>query len=167
MTPKQGALALDRIAARIRRNVTKALAASAKEGVVIARDLSDGPFGLKELALMGHPYAQRHAIAAHRRGTTWSQWAASKWGGMSVAKDYMINVQTGKFRAAWTVDPPHSAFAGDMRAATVNRSFVAKFLKMGTSRMIRRPIGRATAERLQPTAVKNVRQAIRNAIRGH
>lgn len=159
MTPAQAAARLNRIANSLPRCVTRALVTSSKQGVELAKVYSSGPYSLLQLARLGHPYAKRHVAKAAAMGITRRQLVGSAF------MDYMINKQTGRFLATWRTEPPSSAFNGTMRARVVNDAPEAKYLKYGTRFMIQRPIGAKVAHLLQPIAVDNVRQAVREALR--
>jgi len=156
MTPSQAAARINRIANALQRRCVTALSTSAKQGVIIARDLSKGPYSQAVLTAMGHPYARRHGMTRRRRIEVF---------GSTVGREYIINKQAGAFLANWHTGGPSSAFSGAMMAQVINDDKVAKYLKFGTRFMIQRPIGPTVASLLRPIANDNVRQAVRRAVR--
>ena len=129
----------------LRREIKKSESQSATFGVKIAKTLSSGPFSQMQLNAMDNPYAVRHGTA-------------------QIAPD-VINVQTGKFRAAWkrevndwTGSPPDA-----LLTKVINTSGVAKYM-LGTKRMLPRPVDALTAKILEPVRMLNLGDALERAL---
>ena len=165
MTPAQAAARINRIADALAKRVKDAATLSAKQGMHIGKEFSQGPYKQWYLTYVDHPYARRHYAGALDRGAGGRHFAFRKWGSFIIANEYIINVQTGKFLAAWKFEPARSNMEGGLLAFAYNDDDKAKFLKKGTRLMVRRPIEEETAKQLRPVAIDNVRQAVRRAMK--
>lgn len=147
MTPQQGAAKLRLKATAVRKELTSALNDAAQVGVKLGRDNSSGPFSQAQLSAVGHPYSKRRPNPAYTPG--------------------IINVQTGRFKAAWkTIRAVR--YSGGLRSRVVNRSPEAGFLtgfQRSASRMIRRPVDSQTMIDLFPYFLKRMQSAIGKAVK--
>jgi hypothetical protein len=109
---------------------------AAGETLTILRELSSGPYSSARLRQMGHPY---------------------RIGGTPPMDPAIINAQTGKFRAAWRVDPPRKRADG-LSTRIVNTQPYAVYLLSGTGKMIARPILGRMREKLRPIRQRIWRQ---------
>jgi hypothetical protein len=109
---------------------------AAEETLKVLRELSSGPYSSARLREMGHPY---------------------RLGGSPPADPAVINAQSGKFRAAWVVQPPRKKADG-LSTRIVNTAPYAVYLLSGTDRMIARPILARMREKLRPIRQRIWRQ---------
>lgn len=137
---------LDRFERALARNLTRAANATAKEGVKIGRQDSQGRLKVPQLARLGHPYANVYT------------------GGVTV-DDAIINKQSGGFLAGWT-HRPASLSGGVVRAAVANASYPAQFLarRQGTKYARPRPIAARVRARLREVARFEAARAIRRSV---
>lgn len=109
----------------------------------VAQSLSSGPLSSAALRKMGHPYAV-HFLP-----------------GQAGMPDYIINVQSGQFRAAWKVRIQKTA-----RGWTItlyNPSPHARFMQ-GTARMRVRAILEEVQRRTAPQLSREARKVVRAAL---
>lgn len=97
--------------------------------------LSSGPFSLRQLRRMGHPYARRH-------------------GSIQGVNPFVVNAQTGAFRAAWQMRGPF-AFAGGFGAEVRNDDPKADWIGGGTRLMLGRDVT-GELERRTEAAIERV-----------
>jgi len=145
MTPAQLAAWCRQAAGRLPPAVRRAEQESLAEGVNLARQYSMGPYSLRMLARMGHPYARRRPRPPMHPG--------------------IINLQSGAFIGAWRVEM-QQAQAGGLRTAAVNMADYSGFLDTGTRLMIRRPLVSLVRHNLQPARRRRLSAAIARALRG-
>jgi hypothetical protein len=142
-TPKQAEALLRRRAEQVDRAVRAAERENLRDALTIAQRLSSGPFAAAALRLMGHPYATRSPRPP--------------------VDPSIINVQTGRFRAAWTATGPFTS-RGGLVSRLVNRSPYAVLLMAGTARMIARPIREAIQRRVRGLRYRRLRDAVTRAL---
>lgn len=144
-SPQQIALLLRRQAHAFERAIREAEAQAAAAALAEAQKLSSAPYSTAELRRMGHPYATR----APRPPGDAAQ----------------INVQTGRFRAAWRIVGPRKTKSG-LSTRLVNDSPEAKLLLSGTRYMIARPILTRVRQRIAALRARLHRQAVKQVFRG-
>jgi hypothetical protein len=144
-SPQQIALLLRRKALQFEQAVRQAEKEAAAEALRIARELSSGPYSSAALRRMGHPYARRRPRPP---------------GDVAI-----VNVQTGRFLAAWRVSGPRKTGSG-LSTRLVNNSPQARLLLGGTKVMIARPIIKRIGERVAAKRRRLHQQAMRRALKG-
>lgn len=130
------------LSGRIKLAQRDALRRTAADGLETAQRVSSGPFSLRRLRQMGHPYAKRDPRPPLHPG--------------------VINVQSGKFRRRWFA----RVNASKGEASVINQSETAKFLKGGTKRMIARPADQLILDNMQGKLAKHTKAALRKALTG-
>lgn len=123
----------------VRNNLTRLL----REGKATAQQMSSGPYSQAQLTRMGHPYARRRPrppLAA-----------------------YIINIQSGRFRAGWRVQGPREE-SGNLVGRIMNAVPYGAFLDAGTRLMIARPIVQAITKHLQGYALAVMRRTVKDAL---
>lgn len=142
---QQAAAALRQKARAIEQRAREAERASGRDALNAARAYSSGPLRQTQIAVMGHPYARR--------------WPRPPF---SAA---IINVQTGRFRAAWRLRGPEAGGTG-IRTVITNTAPEARFLtERGTKLMIGRPIVRAIAQTLRRVRERRLAAATRAGLK--
>lgn len=149
MTPEEFKVAMHKKADAIERNLKVAENASATQALQIFTTLSSGPYSLRQLALMGHPYAQRQA-EGHIRLVT----------GLDPS---VINVQTGQFRSSWIVIRCHDV-NGNLVTKIINTSPDAKWM-LGTKKMKARRIDSRVAKAIKVQRNHWVRIALKQGLK--
>lgn len=146
-TPAQAAGILRQGARNLERNLLRAEAESAAEGVLIAKLLSSGPYPQSVLTAMGHPYARRRPRPP--------------------MPPYIINRQTtaagaASFFSAWRWDGPEKK-RGRVETRILNDTPYGVYLENEKDRgpMIRRPILEAVGALLEPRRLARLAQAFR------
>lgn len=148
-TPQQVAANLMRRAARVKSELRAAEGQVLDQAKRQAQALSSGPYSLKELRKMGHPYAKRAPNPPMMAG--------------------VVNVQSGQFRAAWSrkLGQFGNWWFGGMRSTLTNASPEAGYLKSGPrSKMIARPIWNLIGATIRPIRRSKLRAALRRALHG-
>lgn len=146
MTIVQAKSQVRKVQADLKREAQGAVSRSLTKGKNEARRMSSGPLSLAELRRRDHPYARRHG------GGLWSV--------MPKRTPAVINVQTGAFRDAWATDRPRA----DDRTVTgrlSNQDRVADWLRLGTRRMVARPVDVWLEQFLYKTLYDEVSEAAR------
>lgn len=143
MTPAQSAQRLRQMQQRLRDGVVKAEADTAREAYQQARRLSGGPFSSADLAQMGHPYARRNP--------------------QPPADPALINIQSGRFEAAWQIRLPRWTATG-LHTEIRNETPYAGYLDTGTQKMIARPLVQRVLDQAEPGRIKRLTAAIRRAL---
>ena len=134
-----------RAASRIAPQVVSAEKGTLKEAKADAVKLSSGPHSTAQLRAAGHPYARRAPNAAYDAA--------------------IINVQSGRFRAAWKTIAP-AAGLGGIVSRLVNGSPEAKYMS-GTKTTIARAVGQRIASDVQPARILRLRRALQAVFLGH
>jgi hypothetical protein len=114
----------------IEKEVTDVMKRVQRDALAAARDMSSGPFGNPAtLRRLGHPYARRRPVP------------------IGAAYPAMINVNTGRFKAAWKTSTRINRASISVKLA--NDSPEARFLtERGTKKMVGRPVLEAIQERV-------------------
>ena len=112
---------------------------SARTGVQLAQGLSGGGKSSAQLAREDHPFAKRH--------------------GSPKDITYLINEQSGRFRAAWRLKT--STILRDFAPVIVNDTPYADFLRYGTRKAFRRDIDDAVLDYLMPVRMGNLKQELK------
>lgn len=160
MTFAGAAQYFERAATAFDRNIREAEERSGQEYERAAFRYSSGPFTLKQLRRMGHPYARRHPKPLLDPG--------------------VINVQSGAFRSAWRRDGPNDvAFLGSeanpfgasdrgLVTAIYNEDPKAAFLEQPdgapASLMVQRPVDEKIAAAAEPERERRIERAIAVAL---
>jgi hypothetical protein len=129
LTPKQFAAHLRQIPARAGAAIIAAEQQTVQEGMSAAYQLSSG-----RNSLAGHPYSAARPNPAYNPA--------------------IINVQSGRFRAAWKSTGPVS-IGGRVVSKIINDSPEAKYMS-GTKRMVARPIATAIRAAVEPDRQKRL-----------
>lgn len=141
---QQYSLYMRQRADRLTPQVMLAMRATGVVAVRRARELSSGPYSLKRLRRMNHPYRRPpHGIGA--------------------ARPEVINVQSGRFREEWRMvnwTSPGQKSGYGITVKLENRAPHARYMG-GTKRMVHRPIMRAIVQTVMPEQRKNVRHALK------
>lgn len=123
-----------------RKALYDALDCTLSDGISEAVRLSSGPYSSKQLARMDHPYAKRH-------------------GQPLLQPEYIINTQSGVFRASWTRSNVFQS--GDTYWGFLsNYSGVADFLAKGTRFMFARPIDKILEIRMEARLAKELEKRL-------
>lgn len=135
----------ERAARELESTVSSAVAAFGEQVKAEAVAFSLGPYSLKELADMGHPY--------------------SKANPQPPDDPAIINLQTGHFLRGWTLGMVQRA--PDAIWITVgNYTKEADFLDRGTNTMIRRPLVERLESLLLPRFERFMQSAVQNLAGG-
>jgi len=119
--------------------------------IATATVLSSGPFSLKELAALGHPYSRRHPKLALIGG-----------------RPEVINIQTGEYHAGWryTIWKRHGVTSLRLKNLAPHAKWLPPSVKYwGASRMVVRPIFRAIMTAIRSYKDAAVKRAIRRGLR--
>jgi hypothetical protein len=127
MTRQEAAAEIQLLATKLDLAYRKIEADTARQAILIAREVSSGRFSTEDLRRMGHPYSRRHPNPP--------------------ADPAIINRQSGRFWRGWSVVGP--VITGDRSRVTLTNSApYADYLKTGTRRMIARPAWRLIEDRV-------------------
>ena len=125
---------------------------SVEKGLTEARRLSSGPLSPADKRRADYPYARRHG----------PQGKPSAQPGGSAA---IINVVTGRFKAAWRTEQGATR-AGTMASGSlVNRDEKTDWLTEGTRYMISRPVDFEAEARLRHIAESEIAAAVSKVVR--
>lgn len=145
LTPKQAAAHFRRAATAVPPAIIAAEQVTVKEALTNAGKLSSGPNSAAQLKAAGHPYSRQRPNPAYDAA--------------------IINVQSGRFRAAWRGTGP-KAIGGIVTSHIVNASPEAKYMT-GTKRMVARPVAdaiRASVAASRTARLARLRQALRRVL---
>jgi hypothetical protein len=153
MTPQQAITQLTHIEQQLKSELRSAHALTLITMRTTARKLSSGPYTLKELAKMGHPYAVRHGGKRKAKAANAPYLAPQ-----------IVNAQSGAFRRDWISTLGSFGDDGNLKSTLENDNPVAGYLDAGTKVMVRRPIKEEIMKRTAPQYRRNVEMAISEAI---
>lgn len=152
MTLAQAKYRLANVRKAVRTELKGAVSRTLTKAQTRARRESSGPLREPDFVALNRPYARRHG---GRYGAK-----APLFSAMASIDPAVINVQSGEFRAAWSVDRPQAGDSG-VSGALINESRVADFLEFGTRYMVRRPIVRTLERYVCDQAYAEVTEAVR------
>jgi hypothetical protein len=140
MMPRKGVSpqSFRRNADRLIPDLQKAEAELLQQAMLLAQQLSSGPYSSHQLRRMGSPY---------RRG------------GTPPADPAIINRQSGRFLRSWKVQA-----AGKLEERLVNMAPYSQSLFGGTARMIPRPAMERLKALLRGAAIKRLAGALANTL---
>jgi len=147
MTPDQYCAKILQIAKALETEVRRAEEATAKECVQMYVQASGGPYSLRQLARMGHPYGKGLDRKVFRL--------------VSRLDPTIINDQTGNFRRAWFMQRYYSR---NSKIQVINNTKEARFM-LGTKRMIARRIDQRVTDLIEPIRNRRLLAALQKALR--
>lgn len=147
MTPDQFSAAMKRKAKAIEAEIRSAENRTAEEAKGLLVQYSGGPYSLRELAKMGHPYARR---LNGRRLTMYLD-------------PTIINQQSGRFRRSW--GKQLCRWNGKQLVVSVTNSSPEAAFMLGTTKMMPRRIDKRVAEELRQRHFNRLRSALRRGLR--
>jgi len=127
--------------------VNRAVAEVGTAAMKTARELSSGPLSLKELRRMGHPYARRRPF------------------GPGITSPWLINAQSGTFRASWRLVMRTNAKSVSVSVKNVDPKAKKWLTGAGTRKMVGRPILGEIAKRIHPRLETETRKVLGRVIR--
>lgn len=127
--------------------VNRAVAEVGTAAMTTARELSSGPLSLKELRGMGHPYARRRPF------------------GPGITSPWLINAQSGTFRASWRLVMRTNAKSVSVTVKNTDPKAKKWLTGAGTKKMVGRPILGEIAKRIHPRLETETRKVLGRVIR--
>jgi len=131
------------LAAAIMRELGKAELRTLQYGQDLAIQLSQGPFKLRQLRKMGHPYSTKDPRPP--------------------LPTAIVNEQTGEYKDSWEVEMFYGF--GDTFGELRNTSPNAHFLEGGTERMIAHSPFEILEKKMEPVRQRNIQQALERAFK--
>ena len=115
----KGMAAYEQLMRAVKAGARRAMYRSTVEALRYARGVSSGPFSLRDLAHLDHPYAARHGQVT------------------GAVHPFWVNKQSGRFERAWLVMDVNRI---------KNPTYYASWLLTGTKKMLGRPYADAIRE---------------------